>query len=235
MTKEKRRKRSPSRRPAPARRARPGRTEDFITDSIEAVPAGAVSRAAPEGRRSLGARIREAREMHELTLEDLSSRTGIPVDRLDDLEADRMAPPLGQLVRLGKALDMKMGYFLSTGADRPMCVVRADSGPKVARRGKKASEQSCYVYESLAAEKANRTMEPFLVSMVPTEFRDLSTHDGQEFLFVLEGEVRAQVGNEVEVLRPGDSVYYDSASPHLITCHGKKPARILAVLHAADK
>jgi quercetin dioxygenase-like cupin family protein len=116
-----------------------------------------------------------------------------------------------------------------------MCVVRADARPRVARRGKKVAEQYGYVYESLAAEKANRCMEPFLVTLTPTEFGELSSHDGQEFLFVLEGEIRAQVGKEVEVLRSGDSIYYDSSEPHLIKCYGKKPAKILAVIHAGGK
>lgn len=230
-------KRKPARKPGRAKRVGPARaaSEDFLTGPSEAAWVGAVVGSSLEGKHSLGERIREAREMHELTLEDLSSRTGISVDRLEGLEADRVTPPLGQLVRLGKALDMKMGHFLSTGVDRPMCLVRAGSGLKVARRGKKASEQYGYTYESLAADKANRAMEPFLVTMVPTEFGELSTHDGQEFLYVLEGEIRAQVGHEVEVLRPGDCVYYDSSSPHLVKCHGKKPARILAVIHPGAK
>jgi quercetin dioxygenase-like cupin family protein len=130
---------------------------------------------------------------------------------------------------------MKMGYFISGGGDKPMCVVRADARPKVARHGKKVAEQYGYVYESLAAEKANRFMEPFLVTLTPTEFGELSSHDGQEFLFVLEGEIRAQVGKEVEVLHAGDSIYYDSSEPHLIKCYGKKPAKILAVIHAGGK
>lgn len=209
--------------------------EDFITESIDAACPGAVAGKPAAAKQSLGERIREVRRMRGLTLEDLSSRTGISVDGLERAESNQWAPPLGQLVRLGKALEMKMGFFLSAGVDKPMCLVRADARPRVARRGRKASEQYGYVYESLAAEKANRAMEPFLVTMMPTEFGELSSHDGQEFLFVLEGEIRAQVGKEVAVLRPGDSIYYDSSTPHLVKCYGEGPARILAVIHTGAK
>jgi quercetin dioxygenase-like cupin family protein len=209
--------------------------DDFLTASIDTACLGAAAGVASQAKRSLGERIREAREMRGLTLEDLSSRSGISVDGLERVEANRATPPLGQLVRLGKALEMKMGYFLSAGVDKPMSVVRADARPKIARHGKQRSEQYGYVYESLAPEKANRLMEPFLVTMVPTEFGEFSSHDGQEFLFVLEGEIRTQVGKEVEVLRPGDSIYYDSTHPHLVKCHGGKPAKILAVIHAGAK
>ncbi len=78
-------------------------------------------------------------------------------------------------------------------------------------------------------------MEPFLITMVPSEVKELSTHDGQEFIFVLEGEMRAQVRDQVEILRPGDAVYYDSTNPHLVKCHGDKPAKILAVLYTGIK
>jgi quercetin dioxygenase-like cupin family protein/DNA-binding XRE family transcriptional regulator len=206
--------------------------EDFLTASIDTASAGAAAAAAAVEKRSLGERIREARKMRGLTLEDLSSRSGVSVDGLERVEANRAIPPLGQLVRLGKALEMKMGYFLSAGVDKPMCVVRSDARPKVARHGKHRSEQYGYVYESLAPEKTNRLMEPFLVTLTPTEFGEFSSHDGQEFLFVLEGEIRVQVGKEVEVLRAGDSIYYDSSHPHLVKCYGERPAKILAVIHA---
>jgi quercetin dioxygenase-like cupin family protein len=78
-------------------------------------------------------------------------------------------------------------------------------------------------------------MEPFLVTMTPTKFGEMSNHDGQEFIFVLEGEISVRVEEEVELLRAGDSVYYDSSRPHLVKCHGKEPAKILAMIYAGDK
>ena len=225
------------RRAARKKKAQPHRLEDedFITGSI--LDAGSMAGPGPasaQGRR-LGERIREAREMRELTLEDLSSRTGIPVSRLERVESHLAIPPLGELIRLGKALEMEMGHFISTGADRPMSVVRAESRPKVARRGQKVREKYGYVYESLAPQKANRVMEPFLVTLVPTRFKEMSSHDGQEFIFVLEGKIRAKVGEQETILNPGDSIYYDSSRPHLVKCCGRKPARILAVLHAGGR
>jgi transcriptional regulator with XRE-family HTH domain len=229
-------KKSPK-KAAGKKKPRPRRVKanDFITDSIDASPTGATPGRAPGEKPSLGERIREAREMRELTLEDLSSRTGISVETLERVESGDATPPLGALVRVGKALEMQMGYFISGAADQPICVVRAESRPKVARRTQKAAEQYGYVYESLAPEKANRLMEPFLVTMNPTKFGDLSSHDGQEFIFVLEGEISVRVEEDVEVLRSGDSVYYDSSHPHLVKCHGQKPAKILAMIYAGEK
>jgi len=236
QTKQTKRTKAP-RRSAREKKPRPRslETEDFLTHSMDTACFGAAPGEAPAEKRTLGERIREAREMRGLTLEDLSSRSGISVDTLERVESNRAIPPLGELIRLGKALEMKMGYFISAGVDKPMCVVRSGSRPKVARHGKKVSEQYGYVYESLAREKATRLMEPFLVTMMPTDFGELSNHDGQEFIFVLEGEIRVQIGRDVEILHPGDSIYYDSSHPHLVKCYGGKPAKILAVIHAGAK
>ena len=205
--------------------------EDFLTDASRLAPAGAIEKE----KEALGERIRSAREMRGLTLEDISSRTGIDVATLKGIESSEMAPPLGQLIRLGKALDMKMGYFISPGVDKPMTVVRKDQGKAIARYGKKKSQQYGYSYESLAPEKANRMMEPFIVTLMPTDAEEFSSHDGQEFIFVLEGEMKVQVGDKVEFLKPGDAVYYDSTQPHLVKSATKTKARILAVLYTGAK
>lgn len=201
--------------------------EDFLTDSTRLEHPATRSKK----RESVGDRVRQVREMRGLTIRDLSSRTGISVDDLKRVESHEMIPPLGELVRLGKALEMKMGYFISPGVDRPVTVVRADQRRPVARYGERKSERYGYLYESLAPEKADRLMEPFIVTLLPTDVEELSTHDGQEFLFVLEGQMKVRVGDEIELLGPGDALYYDSSQPHSVRCVGTSQTKILAVLH----
>jgi quercetin dioxygenase-like cupin family protein len=77
-------------------------------------------------------------------------------------------------------------------------------------------------------------MEPFVVTLVPTETEEFSTHSGQEFLYVLEGEIKVQVGKRTDFLKPGDAAYYDSSQPHLVRCAGAARARVLAVLYAGS-
>ncbi|MBP1712559.1 MAG: putative transcriptional regulator with cupin domain [Deltaproteobacteria bacterium] len=207
---------------------------DLLTDSsrLHHPPAGG---GHPPKKENLGDRIRKAREMRGLTVKDLSSRTGIREEILLRVETNEIIPPLGELIKIGKAVEMKMGFFISPGAEQPMTVVRREARPVISRYGKKASEQYGYSYESLAPEKGNRFMEPFLVTLMPTSAQELSTHDGQEFIFVLEGEMRAQVGQQVEILRAGDAIYYDSTHPHLVNCAGDRPTKILAVLYTGNK
>lgn len=205
--------------------------EDLLTDTSRLEYPEAIS----EQRESLGARVRKAREIRGLTLKDLSSRTGIDTDTLSRVESNEMIPPLGELIKLGKALEMRMGFFISPGVDKPMTIVRANERQPISRYGEKRSERYGYFYESLAPEKANRAMEPFLVTLLPTEVEELSTHDGQEFIFVLEGEMKVQVGDQVDFLRPGDALYYDSTQPHFVKCVRGKETKILAVIYSGLK
>jgi transcriptional regulator with XRE-family HTH domain len=206
------------------------RHDDFLTDLANLARLEEVD----EGKESLGDRIRRVREMRGLTIRDLSSRTGIDIDTLERTESGEMSPALGQLARLGKALDMKMGYFISPGIDKLMTVVRKDERRPISRYGETKSMEYGYFYESLAPEKADRLMEPFIVTLVPTDVEEFSTHAGQEFLYVLEGEMKVQVGDCVDFLKPGDAVYYDSNQPHLVRCVGTNVTKILAVLYTGS-
>ncbi|HIC85221.1 MAG TPA: cupin domain-containing protein, partial [Desulfobacterales bacterium] len=72
----------------------------------------------------------------------------------------------------------------------------------------------------------------FLVTLVPSDTEEeRSSHDGQEFIYVLEGTMEVRLGDEVYLLSPGDSIYYDSTVPHLVKCHGADKTKILAVLY----
>ena len=79
-----------------------------------------------------------------------------------------------------------------------------------------------YSYQALAPEMTNRSMEPFIVTLQTTEEDvPLSSHDGQEFIFVMQGKMEAIVGEKREVLEPGDCIYYQSTEPHLV----RRPTR----------
>jgi quercetin dioxygenase-like cupin family protein len=201
--------------------------EDFITHPVKPDHAG----TGPRPKETLGDRIRKAREMHGLTIKELSDQTGIDADMLGRVEANRAIPPLGDLVKLGKALETGMGYLVSPGTDRPMTMVRADQRKEASRHFGKKGARYGYAYESLAPEKANRSMEPFVVTLSPSEEVQQSTHEGQEFLFVLEGRILVQVGGQREHLGPGDAVYYDSTEPHFVKCVDGGEAKILAVIY----
>jgi len=182
---------------------------------------------------NVGERVREVRENRGLSIKDISQRTGIPAAILDEIEEGSVAPPLGTVIKLAKALEMKMGYFISGKEERPFTIVRADDRKVISRYDSKKGKHYGYEFESLAPHKKDRHMEPFLVTLEPVDTdEERSTHDGQEFIYVLKGSMEVRLGKEAHVLKPGDSIYYDSTVPHLVKCPGDKETKILAVLYA---
>jgi len=227
--KDKRANRKTSARPSRSK-DKAAKHDDFLTD-LAGLPR---IEQMDEAKESPGDRIRRIREERGLSIRDLSSRTGIDMAALRRIESGEAIPALGQLVRLGRALDMKMGYLISPGIDETMTVVHKNERRPVSRYGETKSMLCGYSYESLAPEKAERFMEPFIVTLVPTDAEDFSTHAGQEFIYVLKGDVKVQVGDRIDFLKPGDAAYYDSVEPHLVRCVGTSPAQILAVLYTGS-
>jgi transcriptional regulator with XRE-family HTH domain len=218
-------------KPKSPKRARTPEGHDYLTDP-------SIVSSAPKKEpspKTLGQRVAAIRKEKGLSLEDLASRTGIDVQTLSRIEKNQYTPPLGELIRLGKALETKMGVFIAPSPPSPYTVVRAHERKKVARFASGTKKRHGYEYESLAAEKGDRAMEPFLVTLHPTDALEMSTHDGQEFIYVLEGSMEARIGDKVEILEAGDAIYYDSTEPHLVRCHGEGPTKILAVLYTESR
>ena len=204
-------------------------------DYLEAV-APALKTPAKGEDLAVGQRVHQLREKKGLSLIDLARRTGISEQELKDIEQGRSSPPLGILIKLGKALDMKLGTLIAAGEDRPYTVVRVAERRDMSRYPHSRETSYGYSYQALAPQKGNRSMEPFMVTLrTPTEEVAPSTHDGEEFIFVLKGEMKAHIGDATEILGPGDCIYYDSTQPHLVTPHGDGPTLILAVIYSAGR
>ena len=180
----------------------------------------------------VGKRIRQVREKKGLSLEDIFKRTDIDVTLLSRIEEGEVTPPLGTIIKPAKALEMKMGFFISGKEDQAYTIVRREDRKAVSRYDAKRVKHYGYEYRSLAPHKQNRHMDPFLVTLEPSETEEeRSAHDGQEFIFVLQGVMEVRLVEEIHVLLPGDAIYYDSTVPHLVKCHGEETTMILAVLY----
>ena len=80
---------------------------------------------------------------------------------------------------------------------------------------------------------ADRHMEPFIIDVMPTEDSDfvLSSHEGEEFIMVMEGVMEISYGKNTYLLEEGDSIYYDSIVPHHVHAYEGQAAKILAVVY----
>lgn len=183
---------------------------------------------------NVGEKIKLLRAEKGMSLEAVSKESGISELTLSGIEDHTVLPPLGDIVSLAKVFEVTVGELFGDSADSPFCIVRSDDRKTVNRFSSATSKSGGYSYESLGHQKQNRKMEPFLVTLRPSEVVPLETskHVGEEILFVLEGQVEVQLADHTDILFPGDSIYYDSTLPHLVTCHGNEPATIFAVIYA---
>ena len=183
----------------------------------------------------VGEKIKALREQKGLSLKDVADTTGFSTALLSQMENHLVSPSLGTMTKLAKALRVKVGNLLGETQAEPFTIVRKDERKNVSRFASIEGVKYGYSYESLGFDKKDRHMEPFIVTLEPATVRTAKTsvHEGEEFIFVLEGEMEVILGNHTDVLFPGDSIYYDSIIPHRVQCHRDRETKILAVLFTA--
>jgi transcriptional regulator with XRE-family HTH domain len=184
----------------------------------------------------VGERIKAIRQERGLSLKGLADLTGFSMALLSQIENHLISPSLGSIITIARALSLPLGHFFGKESEHPYSIVRKDERKKVSRFASKEGVKYGYFYESLGYDKKNRRMEPFLVTLEPATIKTetLSTHEGEEFIYVLKGEMEVILGNHADVLHAGDSIYYDSTIPHRVQCHKNQETQILAVLYTAE-
>ena len=184
-----------------------------------------------EGVEALGQKIKTLREKKGMTLDEMSQMTGFDVKTLSKIEKNEIQPQLGTVIKLSKALDSALGRLVSGSGDRLYTITRKSERKATSRStSSKSGSQKLYTYKSLAPEVKGRHMEPLVVQLEEYPDQEVSIHEGEEFIFVLDGVVLLKIGEESFELEPGDSAYYLSTTPHLLSAKGGK-ATIVAVVY----
>jgi transcriptional regulator with XRE-family HTH domain len=191
---------------------------------------GDIVASQPREMDEIGIRIKNIREEKGLSLDELSKMTGFDVELLSNMEGNKIQPQLGTVIKLSKALDSAFGRIVSGVGDKLYSVTRKNERTKISRSTSHKGEKQVYTYMGLAPEVKGRHMEALIVRLEENPEDEMSIHDGEEFIYVLDGLVALKIGADSFVLEPGDSVYYLSTTPHLIAAE-KGNATILAVLY----
>jgi transcriptional regulator with XRE-family HTH domain len=186
-------------------------------------------------KNSIGDKLKMVRESRTVTLEQLCERSGLKRELIEQIESGALIPSLSPLIRIARALGVRLGTFLDDQESVGPVVVRSGEQRKVMRFSDKTRlGNSDMDFFSLAANKAGRHMEPFLIDIHPSSADEAkpSAHEGEEFIYVFSGDVEVIYGKELFRLAAGDCIYYDSIVAHNVHSTGNRPARILAVVYA---
>ncbi|MBI4496045.1 MAG: cupin domain-containing protein [Deltaproteobacteria bacterium] len=186
---------------------------------------------------NLGEKIKNLRQRRGLSLQQMSERTSLSKPLLSQVEREVVAPPVATLLKISRALNVNIGYFFQEEeAGRKAVVVRKNERRQVFRRIHEDPAKVGYYYEALAYPKADKHMEPFQVEFERKPKEDLLffTHRGEEFIFVLEGELEFNYEKEIFSLHPGDSLYFDSSLPHAFRALGDRNALAIDIIYSPE-
>ncbi len=173
-------------------------------------------------------RIRELRELSDISTQEIANRLNITADLYEKYETGQADIPASLLFELAATFHVELGLLL-TGEEPRMhyySVTRKEKGVCVDRR-------AAYHYQNLASNFIHAKAEPFLVTVDPKPegvIPPKNAHPGQEFEYMLEGRMRLYIRDQEIDLDAGDSIYFDSTCPHAMCALDNRPARFLAVI-----
>jgi transcriptional regulator with XRE-family HTH domain len=174
-------------------------------------------------------KVKALRKQNKTTLQDLADLTGLTKGYLSKIERSKKAPPYSTLNRIAQAMGVDVMFFLqensSPGEDSRILFTKKGEGATVENVGSLYG----YAYEALASGKIGKNMQPYVIEPAFDE-KAVFQHEGEEFLYVLEGRHEFIYDGQKYIMEEGDSVYFDSGVPHTGRSLGKKRARLLAVM-----
>lgn len=162
--------------------------------------------------------IKRYRVNKGLTLDELSEKTGLTKGQLSKIENCKASPPIATLMKISRALDITLSdLFANTASKCSSVLIKKGEGTVVTPENNGPG----YIYEQLANGYHPRKMEPFVITVEDTgKPVKLFDHEGEEFIFVLQGQLEYIHGKDIYLMDEGDALYFDSSIPH-----GPKPVK----------
>ena len=174
----------------------------------------------------LGSNIRRVRSAKNLSIRELAKRVGVSASFISQVEQGKASPSISTLKKMSLELGTTIGYLI----DEPLGI----EGPITRGSSRKKVRDAVpgFTIELLTTPDIHKTMEPYYFTLNNDKdaSNNPSVHQGQEFVFVLEGEIEILLGGELHKLEQNDSIYFDSSIPHSFSNTGDRPAKAIWVV-----
>lgn len=175
----------------------------------------------------VGLRIRSYREQQEMSRADLAAKSGVDEKVIEAIEDSTVIPAISVLLKLSRALGQRLGTFMDDQFKPDPVITRKNDASTAPLDTVKSGD---FVCRSLAFGKPDRHMEPFWYEF-PAEGSDMaSSHEGEEFIICVSGQIELKYGKETFILEPGDTAYYNSVVTHGVKAAGGKNATLYGVI-----
>lgn len=183
----------------------------------------------------IGAKIATIRLSKKISAKELAERCGFTAKMVEQMESGETIPSLGHLIKVARVLGVRLGTFLDDSDQLGPVISRKDQHTAGTSFSTPNNEMnSALHFFPLAGKKSGRHVEPFFIEITPDGSKQarLSAHEGEEFIYVLSGQIEITYGKERYLLSEGDSIYYDSVIDHHVHAATDGPATFLAVVYA---
>ena len=192
-----------------------------------------AARAPLPGGEEFGARLRALRRTTGMTMQQLADRAGLAVSTISKIETSRTSPTYDVLLKLAGGLGADFSTLLEGAA--PRANPGAEGRLNVTRAAeRKAHPAGAYVYEPMATGLLDKLIDPTVAHVKARsreEFAALISHPGEEFVYVVSGEVELITDIYAPIrLAAGDSVYYDARMGHAFISKSREDAVILNIV-----
>jgi transcriptional regulator with XRE-family HTH domain len=175
----------------------------------------------------IGERIKYLRQRKHMGLVELGKHTGLSASFLSQLETGRVVPTLRNLARIAMVFSKDMSYFFEPERTELFRILRASNRQKLPQTG---ADEPGYYFESLGQVPSDQPIAPYVAEFLPTnEKRQARTHrhSGNEFLYVLDGELQLAHDGQIQALSGGDAVFFNAEAVHSYESKGDKSATVL--------
>jgi electron transfer flavoprotein alpha subunit len=175
-------------------------------------------------RGGFGALIRQMREARDWTAEQLAQATGQTPDFIGQVENEQLSPPVSFILSMAQTLQVDPGTFLRKGEQTAIRDLRAQAYHR---------RTQDYNYTTLTPEAENSHLRAFMITIEPHHAHKpvAYKHEGEEFIYVMEGALEFTLGTKAHALQPGESIHFNSDVPHKLKSLSSKPTRCLVVLY----
>ena len=173
---------------------------------------------------SFGQRIKKMREDHKMSLVDLAEKIGQSAESIEQIESDRVTPPVSFLLQLSRALQIDASHFLTEQERKQIHGKRQEAFIKRTQN---------YSYRTLTPGAADKHLRSFMVTIEPKEKHEMVAykHPGEEFIFVYKGELELTLGNKVHHLKQGETLHFDSETRHKLRNIADERCELIVTLY----
>jgi transcriptional regulator with XRE-family HTH domain len=213
-----------------AQEAKPETANSVLT--MNSVEVDSATAEAFISEKRIGERIKRLRLKKSMGLVELGRHTGLSASFLSQLETGRVIPTLRNLARIAMVFSKDLSFFFES---EPVSLFRVHRKHDRVRLPQSGVDDPTYFFESMGYMVPDRQLDPYYAEFLPVrKTQDIRphVHPGFEFLYILEGELEVRHGDAMQVLNPGDGVYFDASTPHSYRCAGKTPSiAIIVTMH----